>query len=248
MYLLSSDSTRGLIFFLLTGHLYSAWHLYSAFQLCILSEVRLLNFLRLCFFRGEMRRVNIAKSTFIFSTSFPTLLKSEVFFHCSSVAPLLRPGWHLISHKKLVIAEGLISKVSEASKKVQVSEWWHSLPDTFMVIDYKSFDLHGVVTSSMRGVFPEIWCTTATLVETSDMPPVVGCPMRQPNRRNQRRMVLKWRTSADSRTESSRFNKRRIISEVGVYCETLHLMVVLESKHLLQLETNQFSLRKLRMI
>ena len=40
MYLLSSDSTRVLIFFLLT------WHLYSAFQLCILSEVRLLNFLR----------------------------------------------------------------------------------------------------------------------------------------------------------------------------------------------------------
>ena len=37
---LSSDSTRVLIFLLLTGLLY------SAFQLCILSEVRLLNFLR----------------------------------------------------------------------------------------------------------------------------------------------------------------------------------------------------------
>ena len=47
MYLLSSDSTRVLIFLLLTWHLYSARHLYSAFQLCILSEVRLLNFLRL---------------------------------------------------------------------------------------------------------------------------------------------------------------------------------------------------------
>ena len=35
MYLLSSDSTRGLISFLLTWHLYSACHLYSAFQLCI---------------------------------------------------------------------------------------------------------------------------------------------------------------------------------------------------------------------
>ena len=34
------------IFFLLTWHLYSARHLYSAFQLWILSEVRLLNFLR----------------------------------------------------------------------------------------------------------------------------------------------------------------------------------------------------------
>ena len=49
MYLLSSDSTRVLIFFLLTWHLYSARHLYSAFQLCILSEVRLLNFLRLTY-------------------------------------------------------------------------------------------------------------------------------------------------------------------------------------------------------
>ena len=39
--LLSSDSTRVLIFFLLT------WHLYSAFQLSILSEIRLLNFLRI---------------------------------------------------------------------------------------------------------------------------------------------------------------------------------------------------------
>ena len=49
MYLLSSDSdsTRVWIFFLRTWHLYSARHLYSAFQLCILSEVRLLNFLRL---------------------------------------------------------------------------------------------------------------------------------------------------------------------------------------------------------
>ena len=47
MYLLSSHSTGVLIFFLLTWHLYSARHLYSAFQLCILSEVRLLNFLRL---------------------------------------------------------------------------------------------------------------------------------------------------------------------------------------------------------
>ena len=47
MYLFSSHSTRVLIFFLLTWHLYSARHLYSAFQLCILSEVRLLNFLRL---------------------------------------------------------------------------------------------------------------------------------------------------------------------------------------------------------
>ena len=46
VYLLSSDSTRGCISFLLTWHLLSVWHLYSAFQLCILSEVRLLNFLR----------------------------------------------------------------------------------------------------------------------------------------------------------------------------------------------------------
>ena len=37
---------RGCISFLLTWHLLSVWHLYSAFQLCILSEVRLLNFLR----------------------------------------------------------------------------------------------------------------------------------------------------------------------------------------------------------
>ena len=40
--LLCSDSTRVLIFL-------RTWHLYTAFQLCILSEVRLLNFLRLYF-------------------------------------------------------------------------------------------------------------------------------------------------------------------------------------------------------
>ena len=38
-----------------------------------------------------------------------------------------------ISHKKLVIAEGLISKVSEASKKVQISDGHRALPDTTKV-------------------------------------------------------------------------------------------------------------------
>ena len=37
---------RACTFFLVTLHAGWSWHLYSAFQLCILSEVRLLNFLR----------------------------------------------------------------------------------------------------------------------------------------------------------------------------------------------------------
>ena len=48
MYLLSTDSTRVVIFFLLTSLL-----CYSAFQLSILSEVRLLNFLRKYVWKNE---------------------------------------------------------------------------------------------------------------------------------------------------------------------------------------------------
>ena len=100
-----------------------------------------------------------------------------------------------------------------------IKNWLFGVPGG----DYKSFDLHGAVTKN-AGVFPEIWCTTATLVERSEMPPVVAFLWGNPTGGKD---VWFW-SGGPQRflTKSSRFNKRTIISKVEVYCETLHLMVV----------------------
>ena len=98
MYLLSSDSTRGWIFFLLTWHLYSASHLYSAFQLCILSEVRLLNFLRILYYIYIKKTKHVC-SVMKYSTSTRTEQVFQVIWIGNSGVPIqkppTRPPWRL---------------------------------------------------------------------------------------------------------------------------------------------------------
>ena len=98
-----------------------------------------------------------------------------------------------------------------------IKNWLFGVPGG----DYQSFDLHGVVTKN-AGVFPEIWCTTATLVETSEMPPVVASFRGNPTGGKD-----VWFWSGGPQTLW--------------WFRIEHLL-------LLQLETNHFSLSKLRMI
>ena len=102
MYLLSSDSTRVLIFFRLTWHLYSARHLYSAFQLCILSEVRLLNFLRL-FLTSSIYLV-LSISIHIPLYIYPSVYLPVYLYHRPSTFYYLSPSFIIHRHLSSFIA------------------------------------------------------------------------------------------------------------------------------------------------
>ena len=78
-----------LIFFRRTWHLYFAPHLYSAFQLCILSEVRLLNFLRLYVYilKIVLHYYSISTDIYIY---IPTYIYIHTLNYCTTAYTLYK--------------------------------------------------------------------------------------------------------------------------------------------------------------